>query len=213
MRRLALAAALALALPVMALPFVALAQPQGEPGGGEPAAEHGEHGEHHGIDWNLMIWQIIDFSAVVFVVVYFGRKPLARFLTERRAGVAEALEEAQRLKAAAEAREKELRERLVKLNDEMAALRADMVKAGVEERDRIVADAEEKAARMRKETEFVIEQQLKQLRVDLTKEAVDAAITAAQEVLSSEASAADQERLGKLYLAELAAAAAKEKRA
>jgi len=212
MRRFILAAALSLALPV-----VALAQPANpdEPGAGgdEPAgAEAAEHGEHHGVNWTEIFWQTLDFAIVVGAGVYFARKPLAQFLSDRRRNVAEALEEAQRLKAAAEAREKELRDRLNRLNDEMDALRAEMTKAGQEERDRIVADAEAKASRMRRETEFIIEQQLKQLRVDLTKEAVEAAVTAATDVLSREAGAPDQERLGKLYLAELAARAAKEKR-
>ena len=39
----------------------------------------------------------------------------------------------------------------------------EMIKAGEAERDRIVAQAEEKAARMRKDTNFLIEQQIKQL--------------------------------------------------
>ena len=37
--------------------------------------------------------------------------------------------------------------------------------------------AEKKAARMRKDTQFLIDQQMKQLKQDLTTEAVNAAIT------------------------------------
>lgn len=177
------------AFALLATPGVALAQ--------EHAVE--------AVNWNQMIWQIIDFAVVVGVLVVFGRKPIAQYLATRRKNVAEALEEAQQLKAQAEAKEKEFRERLEHLNEEIDELRKEMVAAGEAERDRIVAEAESKAARMRRETEFVIEQQMKQLRVDLTKEAVEAAITAAREVLSRETGPADQERLSKLYLERLAA--------
>lgn len=192
MRALKLAAVL-----VLAAPAVALAQ---------------EHGAEHAVNWTEMFWQLVNFSVVVAVLVVFGRKPLAAFLATRRKNVAEALEEAQRLKADAEAKEKEFRGRLERLNEEIDELRKEMIKAGEAERDRIVADAEAKAARMRRETEFVIDQQMKQLRVDLTKEAVEAAVAAAQEVLARETGAADQERLSKIYLERLAATA-KEKRA
>ncbi len=189
--------AVGLAAVLAAVPVVALAQ------------EHAEHAAH-AVNWNELLWQIIDFLVVVIVLVVFGRKPLAQFLATRRKNVAEALEEAQRLKADAEAKEKEYRGRLERLNDEIDELRKEMIKAGEAERDRIVADAEAKASRMRKETEFVIDQQMKQLRVDLTREAVEAAITAAQEVLTREAGPADQERLSKLYLERLAASKQKE---
>ena len=48
-------------------------------------------------------------------------------------------------------------------------------------RDRIVAEAEARATRMRDDTRFVIEQQMKQLRADLTREAIEAAVNAAEQ--------------------------------
>ena len=45
--------------------------------------------------------------------------------------------------------------RLEKLDQEMVEIRGDMIKAGEAERDRIVAQAEEKAARMRKDAGFL----------------------------------------------------------
>ena len=71
------------------------------------------------------------------------------------------------------------------------------------ERDRIVSEAETKAARLRKETEFLVEQQMKQLRVDLTRAAVEAAVAAAGEVLSRETTAEDRERLARAYVERL----------
>jgi F-type H+-transporting ATPase subunit b len=82
----------------------------------------------------------------------------------------------------------------------MAQIRHDMVKAGEAERDRIVAQAEEKAARMRKDTSFLIEQQIKQLRKELTQQAANAAVLAAQELLQEKTTASDQDQLAEAYL-------------
>ena len=75
-----------------------------------------------------------------------------------------------------------------------------MVRAGEAERDRIVAEAEQKAARARKETAFVIEQQAKQMRADLSREAVESAVATAERLLNDKATASDHERLAKHYL-------------
>ncbi|MCZ7682689.1 MAG: hypothetical protein M5U28_29400 [Sandaracinaceae bacterium] len=79
-----------------------------------------------------------------------------------------------------------------------------MIQAGEAERDRIIAEAEARAARMRKDAQFVIDQQMKQLRTDLTREAIEAAIAAAGAVLAQQTGAADQQRLADEYLGKLA---------
>ena len=81
-----------------------------------------------------------------------------------------------------------------------------MVRAGEKERDRIVAEAESKAASIRKDVEFTIQQRMKQLREDLAAEMATAAIAAAEEVLRSETQPADQQRLAESYLKSLATA-------
>src|SRR5207237_7812994 len=80
-----------------------------------------------------------------------------------------------------------------------------LVEAGKADRDRIVREAEEKAARMEKDAVFLVEQELKQLRQDLTREAVEIAVAAAEELLKKRVTPVDQERLAEDYLAELAA--------
>ena len=82
----------------------------------------------------------------------------------------------------------------------MDQIRHDMAKAGEAERDRIVEQAEEKAARMRKDTSFLIEQQIKQLRKDLMQQASNAAVIAARDLLQDRTSDADQDRLAEAYL-------------
>ena len=170
---------------------------QEEAAAAEPSAEHEEHG---GVDYVQLAAQITNFLMWLAIVVFLGRKPLAEFLKNRRLSVEEGLIEARDLKEAAEAKYEDYSERLEHLDDELAKLRSEMEQAGDLERARILEDAEAKAARMRRDTNFIIEQQMKQLRTDLTREAIDAAVSAAEKVLVDQVGSPDQTRLANDYL-------------
>ncbi len=181
-----------------------------EPGvheGEGEATEHGAHGEVHLSDvWaSTEFWgSVVNFVLLLVIVVLLARRPMSNFLVGRRKGIEEGLVEARRLKEAAEKKYQEYTERLEKLDREIASIRKEMIAAGEAERDRIVSEAEAKAARMRRDAEFLIEQQMKQLRVDLTREAVEAAVGTAEQVLREKVGAGDQQRLAQQYLERLA---------
>lgn len=167
-----------------------------------PGAPHDEeHGEAHGQNWPALILNFLLWGAII---VWLLKKPLTSFLQNRRTAVIEGLEESRRIKAEAEAKHAEYTERLAHLDEELAKLRQEMIQAGEAERDRIIAEAESRAARMRRDAQFVVDQQMKQLKADLTREAIEAAVKAAEEVLTAQTGAADQERLAKAYLGDVA---------
>ena len=114
--------------------------------------------------------------------------------------------------ASAEKRNRQRITRTARNRAAKSALRTELKKAAEAERDRIVQDAETKAALLRKDTKFQIEQRMKQLREDLTRETVLAAVRAAEKVLADKTTAADQQRLADAYLAELAKVAQPEVR-
>ena len=175
----------------------------------ERESGHEVHGGHEPLTFHSLITSrefqgtLVNFVALLLLFAWVIRKKGNPALAERRKEVEAELAEAQRLRAEAEARHREAAMRLEKLDQEMVRLRSEMIKAGEAERDRIVAQAEEKAARMRKDTSFLIDQQIKQLRKDLTREAANAAVIAAQELLERTTTDADQERLAESYLERL----------
>jgi F-type H+-transporting ATPase subunit b len=186
------------ALPLLTLllvPALALATD------GEAHAEHGEHGW----DTTGLIASCVNFVILVSVFVYLFKDKVAAALKQRKASVEQALTEAARLKAEAEAKHKEYTERLAQLDQELASIKREMVAAGVKERDRIVAEAEHKAARMRREAEFIIEQYVKQLRSELSRETAEAAAQAAEALLLSSTTSHDQQRIAQDYLSALSA--------
>ncbi len=189
---------------------------------GEHGDEHavGDHAgvEHHGagahgghdvsINWVEMSGSFVNFGIWLAILFFMLRKPAAEFLRNRRASVVEGMEEARRVKEEAEAKYKEYSERIENLDAELERLREDMRRAGVEERDRVLADAEVRGEKMRSEARFLIGQQMKQLREDLTREAVESAVKTAEEILKKTTTAQDQERLAQQYLGTLRASLA-----
>ncbi len=169
----------------------------------ERDGEHDGHGELtlRGVFTNLeFIGFLVNFTALILLFAFIIKRKGNPALAEKRKAVEQELAEAQRLRAEAESRHMETQQRLERLDEEMVELRGEMVKAGEVERDRIVAAAEEKAARIRKDTSFLIDQQIKQLRQDLTREASSAAVAAAQELLTQSTTDEDQDRLAEAYL-------------
>jgi F0F1-type ATP synthase membrane subunit b/b' len=176
---------------VLALPGLALAATEGE---------------HHGPSFRHLINDVgfqgaMLNSLLLFAILYwaFGGK-IAKALEERKASVQSQLEEAKRLREQAEARHREYETRLAQLDAELASLRASIVHSGEAERDRLVKEAESKAARMREDASRLIENRLAQLEKDLHREVVVAAVGAAQKELERMTTAEDQTRLAADYL-------------
>ena len=151
---------------------------------------------------------VINFAILIAGYVYLGKKPIAQALKDRRNSIAKEIEEATRMRKEAEKRAKVYQAKLEHLEAEMKTTRETLMRAGEAERERLVVEAEAKAERMRKDAEFLVEQELKQLRVDLQRDTVEAAISAAEELLKKRVTPADQERLAEDYLADLARAPA-----
>jgi len=177
------------------LPLIALAN--------EEAAEHGAEHAEHGWNTTALLASGVNFLILVSLFVWLFRDAVSKALKSRRAEIETQLNEAAKLKAEAEAKHKEYSDRMARLDQELAQIRKDMISAGEKERDRIVADAEHKASRMRKEAQFLIEQQMKQLRSDLTRDTVEAAIAAAEQLLVKATTSYDQQRIAQEYLASL----------
>ncbi len=149
------------------------------------------------------IAMLINFGVLAAGYYFLGRKPIAAGLQARRDTISKDIEEAQRMKHEAEARAKTYQNKLEKLEEELAAARESLLRAGEAESERIVREAETKADRMRKDAEFLVEQELKKLRSELWRDTVEAAVSAAEELLKKRVTPADQERLAEDYLADI----------
>jgi F-type H+-transporting ATPase subunit b len=197
--------------------------PHGSAHGAHPAAsasgkahheEGGEHAEHHElgpINWfdfgnsKQPPWgtYAINLALLLAGYWYFGKDAIKNGLKARRARIKQDIDDAQRMLKEAESRAKKYQKKLAELDTDVETATRSLVEAGGMERDRIVREAKEKAARMERDAEFLVEQELKQMRNDIVRETLDATVMASEEILKKTIGQADHERLAEEYLEQL----------
>jgi F-type H+-transporting ATPase subunit b len=161
------------------------------------AAEEG--GAHQGggvhIPWGEILKQAINFLLLAGVLVYFLRKPLSSFLKERSELLRKAIDDA--AKARAEAAEKlaAIEARTAKLADEIAGMNAKMDVEAAADARRLQETAAAEISRIRAQSEFTGEQEVKKAREELRREASLLSARAAEEIVRKTLSPEDQERL------------------
>ncbi len=148
---------------------------------------------------------IVNF-AILLVLGYMAlTRSINPSLQARRASVESEIAESKRLHDEAHALHAEMTAKLASLDAEIATLKTQFTAAGEAERDRIVAEAHARVERMRADGLATIDQELKNLREDLRREAITAATTAAEATVRTSIGAEDQRRLADEYLAGLEA--------
>jgi F-type H+-transporting ATPase subunit b len=187
----------------------ALAEEHGQPEDAQQvAAEHGESSEHggeHGIDPKTLTLQLLNFGVLLFLLIKFGGKAINNGLRARHEQLKSDLEEAARLKAAAETRFKEQEQRLANLESELEEMRRSILAEAQREKARIIAAAEERARRVQEETRFQLDQQVKDAEQRFRAEVAQAALKVADELLRRSVSSSDEQRLAQSFVADLAA--------
>jgi F-type H+-transporting ATPase subunit b len=148
---------------------------------------------------------VLNFVVFAVVIVRFGAKPVAEALTKRKQTIMKDIDEAQKMREASEKRLREYEARLAKIEEELERVRTEFREQGERERERIVREANERRERMKKEAEFLLAQELKQMRLDLLRETVDEAIRGAGDMLAKKLTSADQDRFAESFLTQLPA--------
>ena len=94
-----------------------------------------------GINWKLLLSQIVNFGILIVVLTVFVYKPLTRVMEERRKKIEQGLREAQEAKA-----------RLLKVEDERLTVIAGAEKEASAKADSIIEDSKKTAERKRVES-------------------------------------------------------------
>jgi F-type H+-transporting ATPase subunit b len=150
----------------------------------------------------------LAFAVINFIVLLFVLRRLAlpkiRATSDRRhEETRRELEEARRLHREARERLADYEKRLKAIDQEIANLVAAVRAEAEAEAARTIKVALEQADRLKRESEFTMSQELKQLRIDLERETVERAIAAAEKLLRERLTDADQRRLTEQFVGSL----------
>lgn len=146
------------------------------------------------------LYRILNFGILVAILAFFITRPLKKALAERRETLARDMENAQKARDAAEAKFAEYDRKLKDATAEIEQLQAEIRREGELERDKILANAQEMAAKIAKDAEGLAAQEVAKARRQLRQEAASLAISLAREMLKKNFTDEDQKRLVDEYM-------------
>lgn len=152
--------------------------------------------------WDLIL-RIINFAVLVGVLVYFARKPLVGAIRNSIESVRTLLKDAEESRRASEAHMKESEEKLAGVDKEISDLLKAARKEGEAERERILSEASMAVEKLKVEAAMAIDLELKKAQDVLRKEAADAAVALAEEIIGKNVTPEDQARFVTEYLEKL----------
>ena len=142
-----------------------------------------------------LFYPILNLVLLIAVLVYFTRKPIIDFFNSRRGKIQDDLHAAAELRREAEERFAKWQRKLVDLEAELDGIRAASRERAEADREKIIADANATAERIRLDATAAIEQELRRSSRVLRDEAADLAVELAGNLLRENVTNADRERL------------------
>jgi F-type H+-transporting ATPase subunit b len=170
------------------------------------AAEEGQVQSEFMTYW-ITGWKIINFLILVVFLVKVAKKPLKDFLANRRADISESLNEAEKLKENAETEFSEIRQKIDRIDDQVANITQLIEAQGIAQKERIIKNATTISDRLLKEAQEYSKFELRKAKQRLKEELVDMAIDMAMAKIQEKITPEDQDKLTSDYIKNIAAAA------
>ncbi|PLX99231.1 MAG: ATPase [Desulfuromonas sp.] len=146
------------------------------------------------------LWRILNFVVMFGLLAYFVTKPFKRGMADRREAIEKSLEEARKAQAEAEAKFAEYDAKLAAANEEIEELTKAMRREAELERDSILANAKEMAAKIEEDADRNASLAVAKARSELRQEAAALAVSLAKDLLEKNFTADDQKRLVDEYI-------------
>ncbi len=146
------------------------------------------------------LFRVLNFGIVVALLVYFLRKPLKKGLAGRREDIEKALDEAKQAKEEAEAKFADYDRKLDQATEEIAEISASIRREGELEKQKIIANANEMAAKIEQDAEKAAALEVAKAKTELQREAVQLAVDLAEKKLKKNFTKDDDARFIDEYI-------------
>ena len=138
---------------------------------------------------------LINFFILLFILVHFAKKPLQAFLNSRYDTIKSALEESTKRNDEAQARLAEYEQRLKNMESEKAALMQQYEEQAQRDVNKLKEDVSRQLAKIQTDSKRELENALLTAEKSIRREAVEAAISMAENILTKELNHEDRQRL------------------
>jgi len=156
-----------------------------------------------GINWELLIAQIVNFLIVVGVLGFFLYKPILNLLDARTEKIRKSMEDAKRLENQAKELDALRQEELKRLDQESGAYFERVRKQAEVLQEEILTNAKKEAETILQNAMRRIDEERRLMMEDVLRTVNTVVVRMTEKILEREFSSADQERIAKTLVAEL----------
>ncbi|OGQ83057.1 MAG: hypothetical protein A3F90_19990 [Deltaproteobacteria bacterium RIFCSPLOWO2_12_FULL_60_19] len=169
-------------------------------------AAHAAAAEEHAPAIGQLLFPLLNFLIFVYLLKRYLLPFAKEYLKSRREQIVAALKESADSKQRAEALVRDYKGRLQRLDQETREIRDALKAEGEREKAGLLAEAEESAARINADADFLADQETKLARQELRREIARAAQASAGKLVQDNLTAADRRRMVEEFLSEVGGA-------
>jgi len=148
----------------------------------------------------LLTWRVINTVALLAILIYVLKKPMANFFSERKIQIQRDLEDSKEQLARAERIIAEYQQKIAGMEKELDKMRAELAKSAEAESRKVIAGAERMAEAMVDSARLTADQEVRKAKVALKSEAVSLAVELAEALVRERIDDDDRKRLVEDYL-------------
>lgn len=144
--------------------------------------------------WDLF-YRVINFAALMVILIYFLKKPAFSFFSNRRESIRAELEELEAKRQEVERAYRESESKMGSLEASAGEIVAEAVRQGEVEREKILAEAERAATNMKRQAEMAVQHEVAVAKAKLRAEIAEEAARVAEEMVRSNLQPEDDARM------------------
>jgi len=172
--------------------------------GEDSHAEEGSHGTSGGslsaAKLKDLFWRVINFIALMIILVKFGAKPIGSALAGRQRGIKDEISDLEARKAEAERSYREFEAKLSTVEKDIDRIVEKAVAQAEIEKVKIIEKAEQAADDIKRQAELAIQNEIMEARRTLKNDVADQASVMAEELIVKNLTPEDQVKIIEDYL-------------
>ncbi len=150
-----------------------------------------------------MHWQILNFAVFIGILYFVLKKPVGEFWTVRARNIGSRLEESAKLAREAHKKHEAIGRRASGIEQEAGALIHSLEKEGIEEKKKMIEEAEKTAQRIAGDRERIIAQEIQKARQGLKSQVIQLSTEMAEKLILENLREDDQTRLSEHTLSQV----------
>lgn len=152
-----------------------------------------------------LFWRVVNFAALMIILVKFGAKPIGNALSGRQAQVKAEVEDLEARRAKAEQEFRDFTAKLSAMEGEVDTIVERAVAQAEIEKAKILEKAEQAAADIKRAADQAIQNEITNAKRTLREDVADQAAVMAEELIVKNLNADDQVKIVEDYLAKVGA--------